>query len=128
MAKAKKTKKAENEELADELLTDLNEEKAADDISIESEPEDLVNSRVRYFRALGLLKRTPLHTIKTLQTIQRDHVNYPDSICNHSIAAKTPLDNEKTINAIVFDLTACEMHVVWGNPCANPFHTYHLNA
>ena len=40
MAKAKNTKKAENEELADELLTDLNEEKAADDISIESEPEE----------------------------------------------------------------------------------------
>jgi isopenicillin-N N-acyltransferase-like protein len=96
--------------------------------AIEDEPESLVNSRVRYFRALGLVKRTPLHTIKTLQAIQRDHVNYPDSICNHSIEAKTPLDNEKTINAMVFDLTAREMHVVWGNPCANPYHTYHLNA
>lgn len=96
--------------------------------SIEDEPEDLVNSRVRYFRALGLLKRTPKHSIKTLQAIQRDHVNFPDSICNHSIEAKTPLDNEKTINALVFDLTSREMHVVWGNPCANQYHTYHLNA
>lgn len=96
--------------------------------AIEDEPESLVNSRVRYFRALGLVKRTPLHTIKTLQAIQRDHVNFPDSICNHSIEAKTPLDNEKTINALVIDLTAREMHVVWGNPCANPYHTYHLNA
>jgi len=96
--------------------------------NIESEPEDLVNSRVRYFRALGLLKRTPKHTIKTLQAIQRDHVNFPDSICNHSIESKIPLDDEKTINALVFDLTAREMHVVWGSPCANPYHTYHLNA
>jgi hypothetical protein len=96
--------------------------------AIEDEPEDLVNSRVRYFRALGLIMRTPLHTIKTLQSIQRDHVNYPDSICNHSIEAKTPLDNEKTINAMVFDLTTREMHVAWGNPCVNSYHTYHLNA
>lgn len=96
--------------------------------AIEDEPEDLVNSRVRYFRALGLVKRTQLHTIKTLQSIQKDHVNFPDSICNHSIEAKTPLDNEKTINSLVFDLNAREIHVAWGNPCANGYHTFHLNA
>jgi isopenicillin-N N-acyltransferase-like protein len=96
--------------------------------TIENEPEDLVNSRIRYFRALGLLKRTPRHTIQSLQAIQRDHVNYPDSICNHSIEAKIPLDDEKTINAMVLDLTTREMHIAWGSPCINPYHTYRLNA
>ena len=96
--------------------------------SIENSPEDLVNSRVRYFRALGLLKRTPRHTVKSLQAIQSDHVNYPDSICNHSIEARIPLDDEKTINALILDLTTREMHIVWGSPCVNPYHTFHLNA
>lgn len=95
---------------------------------VEREPEDLVASRIRYFRALRLIKREDQHTIKTLQSVQRDHVNFSNSICNHSIDASNPLDREKTVNAMVFDLTAREMHIAWGNPCENPYHTYHLDA
>jgi isopenicillin-N N-acyltransferase-like protein len=95
---------------------------------VESEPEDMVASRVRYFRALRLVKRENLHTIKTLQAIQRDHVNFSNSICNHSIDATNPLDREKTVNAMVIDLTTREIHIAWGNPCENPYHTYHLDA
>ena len=95
---------------------------------MEREPEDLISSRVRYFRALRLLRQVDAHTIKTLQAIQRDHVNFSNSICNHSIAAADPLDREKTVNAIVIDLTVREMHIAWGNPCENPYHTYHLDA
>jgi isopenicillin-N N-acyltransferase-like protein len=95
---------------------------------VEREPEDLVASRIRYFRALRLIKRDGQHTIKTLQAIQRDHVNFSNSICNHSIDASNPLDREKTVNAMVIDLTAREMHIAWGNPCENPYHTYHLDA
>jgi isopenicillin-N N-acyltransferase-like protein len=95
---------------------------------IERDPEDLVASRIRYFRALRLVKREGAHTIKSLQAIQRDHVNYSNSICNHSIDATDPLDREKTVNALVIDLTAREMHIAWGNPCENPYHTYHLDA
>jgi isopenicillin-N N-acyltransferase like protein len=95
---------------------------------VEREPEDLVASRVRYSRALRLIKREDQHNIKTLQTIQRDHVNFSNSICNHSIDASNPLDREKTVNAMVIDLTAREMHIAWGNPCENPYHTYHLDA
>ena len=96
--------------------------------AVEREPEDLVSSRVRYFRARRLVEREEEHTIKTLQSIQRDHVNFPNAICNHSINAIDPLDREKTVNAMVIDLTAREMHIAWGNPCENPYHTYHLNA
>ena len=94
---------------------------------IESDPEELLSSRVRYFRANRLLRQNSAHTIKTLQAIQKDHVNLPNSICNHAVGGDDPLDREKTINAMVIDLTAREMHIAWGNPCVNSYHTYHLD-
>ncbi len=94
--------------------------------SIEAEPDELVSSRVRFFRAKRLLKQTSTHTIKTLQAIQKDHINFPDSICNHAIDDADPLQREKTINALVIDLTARVLHLAWGNPCQNAYHTYHL--
>ncbi len=95
---------------------------------IEKDPEELLSSRVRYFRASRLLRQSQQHSIKSLQAIQKDHVNIPNSICNHAIEGLDPLDREKTINALVIDLTAREMHIAWGNPCQNAYHTYHLNA
>jgi isopenicillin-N N-acyltransferase-like protein len=95
---------------------------------IENDPEELISSRIRYFRALRLLNQSDKHTIKSLQTIQRDHVNYPNSICKHDLGVNDPLDREKTVNALVIDLTAREMHIAWGNPCKNAYHTYHLDA
>jgi isopenicillin-N N-acyltransferase like protein len=95
---------------------------------IEYEPDELINTRVRYFRAMRMLHDTEQHTVKTLQAIQRDHINFPNSICNHAEHDLDPLDREKTINALVFDLTARAMHIAWGNPCANVYHTYHLEA
>jgi len=95
---------------------------------IENDPEELISSRIRYFRAMRLLNQSNKHTIKSLQTIQRDHVNYPNSICKHDLGANDPLDREKTVNAMVIDLTAREMHIAWGNPCKNGYHTYHLDA
>jgi isopenicillin-N N-acyltransferase like protein len=96
-------------------------------IPLENEAEERIASQVRYFRALRLMRQTPLHSVKSLKTIQRDHVNYPNSICNHVEDNKDPLDREKTINALVIDLTDRVMHLVWGNPCQNRYHTYHLS-
>ena len=96
--------------------------------AIERDPEELISSRVRYFRANRLLRENTAHTIKSLQAIQKDHVNLPNSICNHAVEWTDPLDREKTISALVIDLTAREMHICWGNPCQNGFHTYHLDA
>lgn len=95
---------------------------------VEKDPEELLSSRVRYFRASRLLHQTEKHNIKSLQAIQKDHVNVPNSICNHNIEGADPLDREKTINALVIDLTSREMHIAWGNPCQNTYHTYHLDA
>jgi isopenicillin-N N-acyltransferase-like protein len=95
---------------------------------VESDPEELISSRVRYFRANRLLRQSQSHSIKSLQIIQKDHVNFSNSICSHAIEWTDPLDREKTINAMVIDLTAREMHICWGNPCQNAYHTYHLDA
>jgi isopenicillin-N N-acyltransferase-like protein len=95
---------------------------------VERKPEDLIGSRVRYFRAMRLVKRQERHNIESLQAILRDHVNFSNSICNHSVDASDPLDRGKTINSMVIDLTARAMHIAWGNPCDNPFHTYQLDA
>ena len=94
---------------------------------VEDEPDELVGTRVRYFRAIRMLRRTPLHSIKSLQAIQKDHINFPNSICNHAEDDVYPLDREKTVNALVMDLTARVMHLAWGNPCTNSYHAYHLD-
>lgn len=75
-----------------------------------------------------MLRQNSSHIIKTLQAIQKDHVNLPNSICNHNIEGIDTMDRESTINAMVIDLTAREMHIAWGNPCQNSYHAYHLDA
>jgi isopenicillin-N N-acyltransferase-like protein len=95
---------------------------------VEKDPEELLSSRVRYFRASRLIRRCEKHSIKSLQAVLKDHVNIPNSICNHDIEGLDPLDREKTISSMVMDLTAREMHIAWGNPCRNVYHTYHLDA
>jgi isopenicillin-N N-acyltransferase like protein len=112
----------------DGYLTHTNHYLARTMKEIEKDPEELISSRVRYFRANRLLRESSTHTIKTMQAIQKDHVNLPNSICNHNIAGIDPMDRESTITALVIDLTAREMHIAWGNPCQNSYHTYHLNA
>jgi isopenicillin-N N-acyltransferase-like protein len=96
--------------------------------TIEEDPDELIDTRVRYFRAYRLLHQSDKHTVKTLQAIQRDHLNAPKSICNHVEEDNIPLDREKTINALIIDLTARAMYLAWGNPCSNPYHLYHLDA
>jgi isopenicillin-N N-acyltransferase like protein len=73
---------------------------------VEHNPEELISSRIRYFRALRLLSQSQDHTVASLQAIQRDHVNYPNSICKHDFGKDNLLDSEKTINALIMDLTA----------------------
>ena len=96
--------------------------------TIENEPDELVAKRIRYYRAVRLLSEIGQHSIKSLQAIQRDHINFPHAICNHDENVEHPADREKTICALVIDLTARAMHIAWGNPCENIFHTYYLDA
>ncbi len=94
--------------------------------AIENEPDELISTRVRYHRALRLLRQSSQHTPKSLREIQRDHVNYPDSICNHDVSGM-PLDREKTITALLMDLTNRQLHACWGNPCENSYTSYQLD-
>ena len=96
--------------------------------TIEDEPDELVAKRIRYYRAVRLLAETTQHSIKSLQAIQRDHINFPHAICNHDENVERPADREKTICALIIDLTARAMHIAWGNPCENVYHTYYLDA
>lgn len=84
---------------------------------VEADPDELVHTRVRYFRALHLLKQNQKHTIQSLQSILQDHVNFPDSICNHSVFDQDPFDREKTIVSMVMDLTEHKIELAWGSPC-----------
>ncbi len=96
--------------------------------AIEDESDELISTRVRFSRAKHLLNKNDQHTVQTLQTILRDHINYPDSICNHSTNTNDPMDREKTITSLVMDLTSRQVSIAWGSPCKNSFHTYQLDA
>ncbi len=93
---------------------------------VENRTEDLIGSRVRVNRATRLLRHTKRHSVDTLQTILRDHVNYPNSICSHTEPQDNPLDRQKTIGSMIFDLTSLAMHFCWGNPCTGTYCTYRL--
>ncbi len=95
-------------------------------VEVESDPDELIATRVRYFRSKRLLGLTRLHTIESLQAIQRDHINFQDSICNHAIDSQQPFDREKTITAMIMDLTERVIYATWGSPCQNEYHIYRL--
>lgn len=94
--------------------------------SVEDGSDELISTRVRYFRALRLIKQNNRHTISSLQNILRDHINHPDSICNHDFMNESVLDREKTIVSMVMDLTEKRLYAAWGNPCEHDYEAYSL--
>jgi isopenicillin-N N-acyltransferase-like protein len=94
-------------------------------LEVERDSDELISTRVRYNRAERLIRQTPKHTIKTLQAIQMDHINFPNSICNHAVDGNA-MDRENTITALLIDLTDRQMLASWGNPCMNTYHAYSL--
>ena len=95
---------------------------------VEDKAEDLIGTRIRANRVHRLLSSRRDHTPASLKTILADHVNYPHSICSHTVPEDSPLDRQKTIISLIMDLTTLEMQVCWGNPCETEFHTYRLEA
>lgn len=95
--------------------------------AIEKDSGDLVNSRVRLNRARRLMaaQRGTADRL-SLQAILADHVNFPQSICNHIVEDDTPLDRQQTIASLIIDLSARTMWVSWGTPCGNEFFPYTL--
>lgn len=95
--------------------------------AIEKDSEELIASRVRYNRAIRLMRsqRGKL-SFKSFQAILSDHVNYPQSICNHIDETEAPLERQQTIASLLMDLTARTMHVACGPPCQCEYHSYKL--
>jgi isopenicillin-N N-acyltransferase-like protein len=90
-------------------------------------PGTYAGSHVRLNRARRLLG-TQLGevTVEGLQSILRDHVNYPNSICGHQNLDDPPHEREMTIVSLVMDLSD---RVVWaapGPPCEGEYSAYRL--
>jgi len=95
--------------------------------AIEKDSQELIASRVRYNRAIRLMRsqRGKL-SMKSFQAILSDHVNYPQSICSHISETDPPLERQQTIASLLIDLTTRTMHVAWGPPCQAEYHSYKL--
>lgn len=97
--------------------------------AIERDSDELIPSRVRYNRAIRLLhSQQGQISRQSIQALLSDHVNFPESICNHVSIDDYPLDRQQTIAALVMDLTNFTMDVAWGTPCCSEFHSYRLEA
>lgn len=96
--------------------------------TIEDDPERMICTRIRYHRADRLLRQTALHSPASLEAILEDHTNYPQSICNHSIHLRNPLERQKTICSLIMDLTERKLHIALGNPCQSRYFTFQLEA
>ena len=59
--------------------------------------------------------------VQKCEDFLRSHERFPNSICSHAYPEK-PWN--KTLAAMVFDLTEGEMHITFGNPCESEYHTY----
>lgn len=97
--------------------------------AIEKDSEELISSRVRYNRAIRLMRsqRGKL-SLKSFQAILSDHVNYPQSICNHVDENDSPLERQQTIASLLIDLTTQTMYVASGQPCQSEYYSYKLEA
>jgi isopenicillin-N N-acyltransferase-like protein len=93
------------------------------------QPGIYAGSRVRLNRARRLLQARMGEskvTIADLQTVLRDHVNYPNAICGHQDSTEPPHDRDQTVISLVMDLTE---RVVWaapGPPCQGEYAPYRL--
>jgi isopenicillin-N N-acyltransferase-like protein len=121
---------AENFEViygADGLLVHTNHYASAHMRAVERDSEELISSRVRYNRASRLLRsQAGRLSLKSLQAILADHVNYPQSICCHTETGDTPIERQQTIASLLMDLTSQTMHVAWGTPCRSEYHAFRL--
>jgi isopenicillin-N N-acyltransferase-like protein len=91
------------------------------------EPGTYAGSHVRLNRARRLLQaQLGAVTVESLQTLLRDHVNWPNSICMHEDPADPPHEREQTLVSLVMDLTERVMWAAPGPPCEGEYVAYRL--
>jgi len=84
--------------------------------------KDCTGTFVRYNRARRLLRKSLGDvTADTLKAILKDHVNYPNSICNHPMQGYPPHERYGTNFSVIFDLNESKMSVCKGNPCKGKY-------
>lgn len=89
------------------------------------EEADTLNSRMRLNRVNRLLdERWGTITVETIQTLLRDHADFPRLVCKHLDADVNP--ETRTVAGVIVDLTNGALHVAPGNPCESEFRTFHL--
>jgi isopenicillin-N N-acyltransferase-like protein len=78
------------------------------------------NTMIRHNRMAKLInKKCSNINLETAMSFQKDHANYPKSICRHLPAGAT-------CSASVIVPEKREMYVSFGNPCENEYHKYEI--
>jgi isopenicillin-N N-acyltransferase-like protein len=92
------------------------------------EPGTYSSSNVRLNRARRLIQdQLGDVAVEGLQSILRDHVNFPDSICVHEDMEEPLHDREQTLVSLVMDLTERMMWVAPGPPCQGTYVAHCLD-
>jgi isopenicillin-N N-acyltransferase-like protein len=88
---------------------------------------ELIQSRTRQARLAALLAAVPQPlTPAALQLALADHQGWPRSICRHANDSPTT-GHWASVLSVVMEPNRGVMHVTRGQPCRNPYETYHLN-
>jgi isopenicillin-N N-acyltransferase-like protein len=91
------------------------------------EPGTYAGSTVRLNRARRLMQaQLGQITVESLQTLLRDHVNWPDSICAHEDPEDPPHEQGLTLVSLVMDSTERVMWAAPGPPCEGTYTAYQL--
>ena len=80
------------------------------------------DSLIRYPRAKSLLQSWRKgEKAGEIQSILKDHFNFPDSICRHPHPGGLEIEQIETIASVIMDLKGRKMYLCVGRPCQNPY-------
>ena len=91
------------------------------------QPGTYAGSHVRLNRARRLLRgQIGAVSVDSLQTLLRDHINRPNSICGHENPANPPHERGQTVISLVMDLTERAVWAAPGPPCEGGYVPHRL--
>ena len=80
------------------------------------------DSLIRDHRALMLLEpKINDLTLHDIETVLRDHLNHPHSICRHADPKINELEEIVSLTSVLMDLESGVLHVAEGPPCQHPY-------
>lgn len=95
----------------------------------EVEEGDTLNSQLRLNRVRRLLEeRSGELSVADLQSILRDHANWPRSVCKHAAPADELAREQgtRTVASLVVDVTAGTLYLAAGAPCQAEYVSFTL--